>query len=179
MVFAGAVAICIDVVGRWLFGLGLRGTFELNGYALAIATSWSLGYALLKRAHIRVDVVYARFPRKVRRWLDLLSLGILAVMAGTLMYRGWGVLATSYSRNTSVPFSIHVEIWGFQAAWIVGLLAFFLVTLFLLVSVARALLGGRLDEVERLAGAFDVKDEIEEELDGVRSRMGRSRGEAA
>src|SRR5690606_23844645 len=113
-----------------------------------------------------------------RRWLDLLSLCILAVMSGTLMYRGWGVLATSYTRNTSVPFSTHVEIWGFQAAWVVGLLAFFLVTLFLLVAVARALLGGRFDEVERLAGANDIRVEVEEELDGARSRMRRSRGEA-
>jgi len=48
----------------------LRGTFELMGYFGAIVTAFALGYAQMGRAHIAVDIVVVRFPKRVRKVLS-------------------------------------------------------------------------------------------------------------
>ena len=42
--------------------------------ALSIGTAWSLGAALLDRAHIRIDSLYVRFPIGLRIALDVVGL---------------------------------------------------------------------------------------------------------
>jgi TRAP-type C4-dicarboxylate transport system permease small subunit len=52
-----------------LFGLPIRGTFELMGYFGAIVTAFALGYTQIKRGHIAVDIVVLRFSEKTQRIL--------------------------------------------------------------------------------------------------------------
>ena len=52
-----------------LFGLPIRGTFELMGYFGAVVTAMALGYTQIKRGHIAVDIVVLRFSEKTQRIL--------------------------------------------------------------------------------------------------------------
>jgi TRAP-type C4-dicarboxylate transport system permease small subunit len=56
-----------------LFGLPIRGTFELMGYFGAVATAFALGYTQIKRGHIAVDIVVLRFSKKVQRFLHAVN----------------------------------------------------------------------------------------------------------
>lgn len=53
-----------DVIGRYFFE-PVTGTYELTGLMLAVIVFFGLGYAQIKREHIRIDVI-AQFlsPRK-------------------------------------------------------------------------------------------------------------------
>ena len=56
-----------------LFGLPIRGTFELMGYFGAVVTAFALGYTQIKRGHIAVDIVVLRFSGKVQRILHAVN----------------------------------------------------------------------------------------------------------
>ena len=56
-----------------LFGLPIRGTFELMGYFGAVVTAFALGYTQIKRGHIAVDIVVLRFSKKVQRILHAVN----------------------------------------------------------------------------------------------------------
>jgi TRAP-type C4-dicarboxylate transport system permease small subunit len=61
-----------NIVSR-LFGLPIRGTFELMGYFGAIVTAFALGYTQIKRGHIAVDIVVLRFSKKTQRILHAVN----------------------------------------------------------------------------------------------------------
>jgi len=56
-----------------LFGLPLRGTFELMGYFGAVVTAFALGYTQIKRVHIAVDIVVMRFSKKTQKILHTVN----------------------------------------------------------------------------------------------------------
>ena len=58
LILAAAVLVAADVVIRNLFVVSVGGSDELAGYALAVGSAWALAFALLERAHVRIDVLY-------------------------------------------------------------------------------------------------------------------------
>jgi TRAP-type C4-dicarboxylate transport system permease small subunit len=56
-----------------LFGLPIRGTFELMGYFGAVVTAFALGYTQIKRGHIAVDILVLRFSEKTQRILHAVN----------------------------------------------------------------------------------------------------------
>ena len=61
-----------NIVTR-LFGLPIRGTFELMGYFGAVVTAFALGYTQIKHGHIAVDIVVLRFSEKTQRILQAVN----------------------------------------------------------------------------------------------------------
>ena len=57
---AAAVLIAFEILARKFLLLPFNVGTELAAYALAIGASWSFAYALLHRAHVRIDVIYRR-----------------------------------------------------------------------------------------------------------------------
>ncbi|WP_210260140.1 TRAP transporter small permease subunit [Hongsoonwoonella zoysiae] len=73
-----SVFVSIETIARKLFNFSFEGADELGGYVLAVGSSLAFVVALLDRAHIRIDVLHARFPKKLQAvmdWLSVLSLG--------------------------------------------------------------------------------------------------------
>ena len=63
---------CANIFLR-LFGMPVRGTFELMGFLGATVTAFALGYTQLKRGHIAVDVLINTFSRRTRLFLSTLN----------------------------------------------------------------------------------------------------------
>ena len=61
-----ALMISIDLLLRRLFGFSMGGADEIAGYVLAVVSAWAFPIALLKRSHLRVDILYSRLPLKPR-----------------------------------------------------------------------------------------------------------------
>lgn len=74
MVVVGAYNAIVRYAGRWL-GLNLSSNvyIELQWYLFSMVFLLGAGYALRHRAHVRVDVVYARLSKKTRAWIDLIG----------------------------------------------------------------------------------------------------------
>lgn len=89
---------------------------ETTVYVSAAIYLLAGGYALLHRAHVRIDLVYERFPRRARTWLDVLTFVFFALYAGALVWVGWrmGWQSFQQAETTGSPWS--PPIWPVKLA---------------------------------------------------------------
>jgi TRAP-type mannitol/chloroaromatic compound transport system permease small subunit len=130
----------------------LGGADELSCYAFGISTTWALSYALLLRAHIRIDIVYARFAQGTRAILDLVSLLSLGALGAVIAYYGLSVVTRSMELGSKANTPLATPIWVPQLLWWLGLLLFLWTLALLLASSLIAVLQRDYAAVERLAG---------------------------
>ena len=115
-----------------LFGLPIRGTFELMGYFGAVVTAFALGYTQIKHGHIAVDIVVLRFSKSIQRILQ--AVNHLVCMAFFVMV-AWQVAkyATTLWQTGEVTETLQIIYYPFTYAVALGclILAFtFLVDFF-------------------------------------------------
>lgn len=170
ILFATAILIAVEVVLRKLFAISMGGADELSNYALAISTSWTFGYALFRKAHIRIDVFYVRLPQRVRQALDVLSLSLFGVCALVISYFAFRVLLTSIQRSSIANTPLATPLWIPQGLWFAGILTLtFMVFILLAGTVCRQWAGDRRG-AQSLSGASTIKEEIEEEAGPTEER---------
>lgn len=166
LLILSALVIGAEVVLRRTLGITTRGADEFSYYVLAISTSWAFSFALLSKAHIRVDALYVRFSSPIRAVLDVLALTSLAVFSFLATYVVlFGLLSRSISRGTTSNTTWQTPLWIPQGLWFMGLLLFSITILVLLLRVLWALLVERNPlAVELYAGSQTLESEIGEAL---------------
>jgi TRAP-type mannitol/chloroaromatic compound transport system permease small subunit len=152
------------VVIRKAFNLTVGGADELSGYALAISTSWALAFALLERAHIRIDSLYAHLPVRLAAVLDLLGLALFSAFIGLVAWYGFGVFQTSFGLSAHSLSPLGTPLVVPQLLWVAGFVVFLLVAALLLLRALAAFVAGDLQTVQRLIGSRSVSEELEAEL---------------
>ena len=171
LVFLGlAVVVTVETVARKLFNVSLQGADELGGYALAVGATLGFSIALLGRTHIRVDVIHDRLPVWLQGGLNWLSAVSLAALALLMAYLAWFVIqdTRAYKSVAQTPWATPLVIP--QTAWLVGLMIFGAVALFSALRVSWLLLRGQTERVHRDYGPRSTKDEVDEELEDLKSR---------
>ena len=173
-ILLSGVMITTDVIMRRILGLSTWGADELSYYALAISSSWAFAYAMLVKAHIRIDMLTMRasWPlRSASNIIALASMGFLALMACWAILeeveRAWSRGATSITR-------LATPLWIPQGLWLAGFV-FFAITIFLLLArVIAALVIERSHEIaERHGGTPTMEDEIATELSSHGAKEGK------
>lgn len=159
-----ALLIGIDLILRKTLGISMGGADEIAGYILAVTSAWAFPVTLLKRSHIRVDILYARLGLKPRVALDLFALACMAVLVSTLAFHAWNVLQDSIDYRSVSNTPLQVPQWIPQSIWFAGYLFFALTLLSLALVSLGHLLRGRWGAVSALIGINTVEQEIEEEL---------------
>ena len=106
--FAGVLIVALILVGAFNailrtvdaeFGTGLSSNrwLELQWYLFSIAFLLGGPWALSVGAHVRVDVLHERFPRKVAAWIDLLgTLFLLLPFCTFAMWACWDAVLESW-----------------------------------------------------------------------------------
>lgn len=160
-VAAGAIlllsvlATLYDVVGRQ-FGFSLGGTDELSGYAMAIATSWGMSYALTNLSHVRIDLLRTHCAGLLRSLFDAIAIASLAGTALTVAYRVWPVLGKSIQNNSTANTTLETPLWIPQSLWMAGWVWFAVSSLLMLGMVSIFVVKKEFDLVDQNAG---IKDE--------------------
>ncbi len=161
LLLCSAALISLDVVFRNLFKVTLFESFELSTYAFAIATAFGLSYALVSRAHIRIEVAYNLLPVTARAVLDVLVYLVLAGTTWVLVY--WcamGVLSNAQSGARSNS-SLAVPLVVPQGLWLAGLVWFAVVATLSAIVGAWTLLRQGAQPANRLLGVASLQEEIE------------------
>jgi len=164
LLLIAAVVIGVEVLIRKLFNLSIGGADELSGFALAVGAAWSMAFALLHRAHVRIDSVYVLLPGRLRAALDLLGLALFIGFMGLIAWRGWGVFEQSWEVGARTMSRLAAPLALPQFLWVAGLVVFLAVGLLLLAAAALALWRGDPRTAHRLIGSRSVSEELEEEL---------------
>jgi TRAP-type mannitol/chloroaromatic compound transport system permease small subunit len=164
LMIASALLVGVEVVIRKAFNLTIGGADELSGYALAISTSWALAFALLERAHIRIDSLYVHLPVRLAALLDLLGLALFSGFIGLVAWYGFGVFQTSYDLDAHSLSPLSTPLVVPQLLWMAGFVMFLGVATPLLLRSLMAFVAGDLHTVQRLIGSRSVSEELEAEL---------------
>ncbi len=167
------IAIAAEVTMRNLAGVSFGAVDELSGYALAIASTWGFAYALLHRAHIRIDTAYLLLPRRVQAALDLVAMVAMIAFFGFVLRYGWDLLTRSATLDQRAMTPLRTPLIVPQVFWYAGLVALLAVAVVLLLLAASALRRGDLQAATQAIGSRSATEELEEELaDAARRRGG-------
>jgi TRAP-type C4-dicarboxylate transport system permease small subunit len=161
LVLGSALLITLDVMARNLLRSTFFESFELSGYAFAVATSFGLAHALVTRAHIRIEVLYERLPLTARAVLDLLALATLLLTAGVLLWWCSLLVWDNAVRGARSNSALSLRLAWPQALWWLGLAWFVVVIAWLWLRALVALARGRAAAVVQESGVARLQDEID------------------
>ena len=164
LILAAAVLIGVDVTLRKFFNASIGGADELAGYALALGTAWSLGAALLDRAHIRIDSLYVLLPRWLRLSLDFAGLALFIAFFGLIAWHGWSVVQQSWMSGSRSQSALATPTVIPQSLWLLGLALFFAVGLALLAHAAILIARGNASAAEQAISTRSAAEEVQEEI---------------
>ena len=162
--------VAVETAARKLFNYSLQGADELGGYSLAICATVAFSLALIGRTHIRVDVFHERLPAVLQTGLNWLSTVSLAAFAVLLAWLAWFVVqdSRSYQSVSQTPWATPLAYP--QTAWLIGLIVFAGVGLAVAGRATWLLLRGRITELNHEFGPRSTKEEVDEELEDLKSR---------
>jgi TRAP-type C4-dicarboxylate transport system permease small subunit len=164
------VLIGVDVTLRKFFNASIGGADELAGYALALGTAWSLGAALLDRAHIRIDSLYVLFPRRLRLALDFAGIALLLGFFGLIAWHGWSVAQQSWVSGSRSQSALATPIVIPQSLWLVGLALFFVIGVALLAHAAILIARGKPEGAAQAISTRSAVEEVKEEMRELKER---------
>lgn len=164
LILAAAVLIGVDVTLRKFFNASIGGADELAGYALALGTAWSLGAALLDRAHIRIDSLYVLLPRWLRLSLDFAGLALFIAFFGLIAWHGWSVVQQSWMSGSRSQSALATPTVIPQSLWLLGLALFFVVGFALLAHAAILIARGNASAAEHAISTRSAAEEVQEEI---------------
>ncbi len=165
-----SIFVSIETVSRKLFNFSFEGADELGGYVLAVGSSLAFVVALVDRAHIRIDVLYARFPARLQRIMDWLSVVSLACLGLFIVYVGRIVIVDTIAYGSTAPTPWATPLIWPQTAWYAALCLFALCTLLMAARATWLLVKGRFDDIGQEFHAKGAMEELEEEMSDLERR---------
>lgn len=163
LVLLAAVIVAVDVVLRAAFSVTIGGSDELSGYALAIASAFAFALALLDRAHVRIDTLYAVLPVRLAAVFDVLATAAMTALAVFLFFQGWRVFAQSWTLGARALTQLNTPLSYPQALWVLGFAWFALVSVLLLLRATILLVTGDAAGVTHLVGTRSAAEELADE----------------
>ncbi len=101
------VLVTTDVVLRYVFDAPLQWARDVSGLVLLMSIAAALPHAWDRAYHIRMEVVYDRFPPRMKRAVDVLS-----AVAGIVFFGLMAVQSAAY-----VPFMMRTGETGEDLLW--------------------------------------------------------------
>lgn len=171
LIFVGlSLVVAVETVIRKLFNVSIQGADELGGYALAIGSTLAFTVALLGRTHVRVDVFFTRFPKRVRSYINWLSSVMMMAFAVLLAVLSWNTVADSYAYQSvsQTPWATPL-IWP-QSIWVLCLAIFAIASTVYAVMATVWLLQRRWKDIDAMLAPKSTQEEVIEELEDLQAR---------
>ncbi|HVZ51911.1 MAG TPA: TRAP transporter small permease [Pseudolabrys sp.] len=163
MLLAVSALVIVEITLRKFFETSIQGVDEISSYAMAVAFAWAMPFAILDRAHIRIDVIHAILPERMRAWFDLGSAIVFCLYMTILSYFALTLAWASYSDGTRSEGLLATPLVIPQSVWAVGLALSVPVLLYLIVAASRAVFAGDYDTARRLIGTESfTQDEVDQ-----------------
>lgn len=165
LLFLTAIMIAFEVIMRKAFAFSIGGADELSSYALAISCAWGFSFTLLRKSHIRIDILYSRLPQAGRSFLDITAHLLLGIYIVTLSYYAFFVVQTSFVKQSTANTPLATPLWIPQGIWLMGLLWFGFTIFIVLVGTIYNRLNNNHQEANQLSGISTLSEDIKETTD--------------
>jgi TRAP-type C4-dicarboxylate transport system permease small subunit len=160
MLLACAVLVSLDVIVRSIWKVTLFESFELSTYAFAISVSMGMSYALVSKAHIRIEVVYMLLPAKLRGWLDTFSYAGLALVCVAFAYWCGSTVLDNFETGARSNSTLAVPLVLPQTIWLIGLIWFALLSVVFACYGIWKCVSGNAEQAHQKLGMASLEDEI-------------------
>ena len=111
--FALVCVMAFNVLLRYFFRTGSVAMQEFEWHLMAPICLLGLSYALLHDGHVKVDILYGRFPYRVQKIIDLVSMIAVCLVVGLLIKLSLPYVEQSYSIGEKSP-----DPGGLEHRWI-------------------------------------------------------------
>lgn len=155
------LAIGVEILLRRFFNVSLQGADEYGGYMLAALTAIGAAYALLERAHTRIEILIDRFPAGLRAVVNTVSALVMAVLACFLAWRALHAMLESVEFGSLSGTPLMTPLWIPQAVWVTGMALFALVAVVIALHCLRLAVGDW-RAINRWYGVRSLSEEIQE-----------------
>lgn len=172
LLLAQAVVTAVEIIARKVFNHSFQGVDELGGYVLAIAASFGFGYAVVTRAHTRIDLVLSRLPLSIRAVLHQLASVTLLVVASGMFWYGLRSLRQSINYQSISTTPLQTPLWIPQGIWLLGLALFVVMSLLVCFRSIKLLSKRNFGAVEHEMKAMS-QEQQELEMAGFTSKKKR------
>lgn len=97
------VLMAVNVLLRYAFSIGSVWAQELEWHLLAPLILFGMSYALRHGDHVRVDIVYGRFPDRAKRVVDLISALLTVAISILVIWFSLNYVHQSYVIDEGSP----------------------------------------------------------------------------
>ena len=112
LVLIAVLVSAVNAVVRKVFDMSSNAFLELQWYLFSAVFLLGAGYALLKQEHVRIDVIYGKFPKRVQIWIDILgTLLFLMPMALLILWHSWPVFVNAFQSNEMSSSAGGLPLW--------------------------------------------------------------------
>ena len=115
-----------NAIVRKVFNTSSNMWLELQWYLYGAAFLGAAAYTLLENEHIRIDLVYGMWPRKVQHWIDLIgSILFLMPFVILMIYYLYPWTVRSFERGEISSSAGGLTLWPAKATLLVGFVLLF------------------------------------------------------
>lgn len=97
------LVMAFNVLLRYFFRTGSVAMQELEWHLMAPICMLGLSYAILKDGHVQVDILYGRFPERIQRIIQFVSMVLVVLVTGLLMKLSIPYVMQSYNIGEISP----------------------------------------------------------------------------
>jgi len=120
LVFLFAIgAIIVEIIARY-YGYATTFSVEFSGYVMASLITWGSCYALLQKAHIRIDILYTQRSDATKSLLDILAIVMFFLAAVFLAWSSARLAIESVEFDLLSNSTLRVPLWIPQTSWALG-----------------------------------------------------------
>jgi TRAP-type mannitol/chloroaromatic compound transport system permease small subunit len=120
--FLYSLYVAAEVVGRRFFSFYTGIADEIGGYVLAAGGSLAFAYTLLAGGHVRIDIIFGFLPKRMRPWLDAISMVTMSTFALTVAFYLFQMTFQSYRIGATGHSLIMMPQWLIQSVLSFGYL---------------------------------------------------------
>jgi TRAP-type mannitol/chloroaromatic compound transport system permease small subunit len=155
---------------RKYFNISVQGIDEYGGYILAIVMAIGFSFALIERAHIRIEILREPLGPAAQAFFDMVAMLALSIATLLLVWVSSKVLIETISYQALSNTPLRTPLIVPQALWVGGLAMFAMLCLTLTIRCALALLRGDWDFVRNRLGNESVEEETLREVSSFQQR---------
>jgi TRAP-type mannitol/chloroaromatic compound transport system permease small subunit len=163
LIFAIFLLLIVEVFLRYSFRSPTVWTNELAQLLFGAYAVLSGGYLLAHSGHVNVDIVYGKFPPRVRAWIDIATSVLFFAFAIVLFWQGWLFAYESVEKFETSQSAWNPSIWMFKVMIPLGAALLLLQGVVKLIQDIVTATGRDLPADLRPAQAHDTRDEVSKE----------------
>ena len=128
-ILATAFIICYEIIARSILHRPTVWAMEISTYLLILAGFFGMSYTMRTHGHIFVDFLYSRFPKGVRRGMDIFTSLLSLFALYVCMTESTNYMLMSLENGIVSPTLLRVPLWIPQTFMVIGFVLLFLETL--------------------------------------------------